>query len=101
MNRIALGADLTVTGIAQNKSGLDSALGDSHSVGAIELDLAEVTAFDSAGLQLLLSLWHAAAENGRAVVLHNTPRSVAAVLEEFDVADRFKTGAGAPLMDKA
>lgn len=92
MNRITLTADLTIAGVARHKAGLEQALADPRARDAIQLDLQKVEAFDGAGLQLLLSFWHAAAENGRDVVLHNTPAAITAVLEEFDVADRFKTG---------
>jgi len=95
MNAIAMHAEVTIAGVVRQLSGLQHALEVAQSEGAIQLDLGRVRAFDGAGLQLLLSLWHTAAENGCDVVLHNTPPCVATVLEELDVADRFKFGDGA------
>ena len=92
MNGIALHAELTIAGAVRQLSALDHALDFAQTDGAVQLDLGRVRAFDGAGLQLLLSLWHTAAENGCEVVLHNTPPCVAGMLEELEVADRFKIG---------
>ena len=92
MTAIAMHAELTIAGVARQLCGLEHALDSGQSEGAIQLNLGRVRAFDGAGLQLLLSLWHTAAENGCDVVLHNMPPCVASVLEELEVADRFKIG---------
>jgi ABC-type transporter Mla MlaB component len=55
----------------------------------IELDLAKVAEMDGAGLQLLLTFWHAAAEFGCSVMLRNVLPSLRDKLLVLDVADRF------------
>ena len=57
----------------------------------LEIDLSEVSEFDSAGLQLLLAARQAAAEAGRALRLHEPSPAVREVFELLCLAACFDT----------
>ena len=99
MSRIAVSGALTANEVARLQPGLQQALQSGLAQGAVEIDLGEVSDFDGAGLQLLLGFWHAATESGCDVILVDTPIVVATVLDEYDVADRFKTTRRAAIPD--
>ena len=76
---------------------LNACMASNPEQGVLEIDLTQVTEFDGAGLQLLLSLARTAKEHDLLISLCQVPVCVSRVLQEFDVASRFlMTRSGAP-----
>ena len=92
-NVIALDGELTIYRAAQLKPLLLAAL---PGTGPIELDLAEVTEVDTAGVQLLLLLRREALAAGRTLHLLNPSLAVAEAFELLDLGARFDEGVAAP-----
>lgn len=82
--RIALEGEFTIQNAVQMRERLLAALAASETV---ELDLAGVTEFDSAGLQLLLAAGKSAKAAGRLLRIVATSPSVAEVLEFLALGD--------------
>jgi anti-anti-sigma factor len=80
---LAIEGELTIYRAAELRQALLAALGDGAG-GDLEIDLAAVTEFDSAGVQLLMAARKSAAARGRALrLVHHSP----AVLDAFAVLD--------------
>lgn len=79
-------ADLTIYHALEHKDALLAALAD---CATLELDLAQVEAIDSAGLQLLFLLDHEARRAGKALRLVAPSPAVADAIALCNLADRF------------
>lgn len=79
---LALAGELTIQTAAERKAALVEALDHAEQAGAtgLDLDLAEVTELDTAGLQLLLMLQREAAHRGCRVRLAAMSQTVTDVL---------------------
>lgn len=79
-------ADLTIYHALEHQDALLAALAD---CGALDLDLAQVEAIDSAGLQLLLLLAREAQRAGKSLRLVAPSPAVADAIALCNLADRF------------
>jgi anti-sigma B factor antagonist len=86
---MAIDGELTVFTVEAWKARLSQALGE-H--GTLAVDLAAVTEFDSAGLQLLAALKREGDAQGRTVVLCNPAPAVADVLALYRLQAPFGIG---------
>lgn len=97
MPPIPLAGELTIYRVAEFCSLLQAALlpGGADPCPVV-LDLRQVTEFDGAGLQLLLTLARWTADQGSVLELSAAPGFVLNLLEAFGVAGRFKINAEDP-----
>lgn len=90
MSQITLSGELTIYQVASIKQTLLQGLQQGNfGQQPLELNMAEVSEVDGAGLQLLLALARSALEFGASVRLLQVPPPVAAMLAECGVAGRF------------
>ncbi|MFY9514254.1 MAG: STAS domain-containing protein [Rubrivivax sp.] len=82
--------ELTIYRAAELRGVLLAALASSVQEGGdLEIDLAGVTEFDSAGVQLLLAAQNSARQSQRALRLKNASPAVREVFETLDLAAHF------------
>ena len=81
-NQVSIDGELTIFTAADLKARLLAALDDSS---AIEVDLAQVTEMDSAGLQLLIATKRQAGASGKAIRFLGHSPAVQDVLELTDL----------------
>lgn len=86
---LALAGELTICSVTDFKALLQAKLCDHGDTGEITLDLAGITECDGAGIQLLLAFSRTAAVLGVRVVLSQVPATLAAVLAEYGLGERF------------
>ena len=81
--------ELTIYRAAELAAAMKAALAEVPAGAALELDLAEVTEMDSAGVQLLLAARRSADESGRVLRLAGTSPAVAEVFQTLQLASHF------------
>ncbi len=87
VKRLVLEGELTIYGAAELQARLVAALADAPE--GLEIDLADVTELDSAGVQLLMATQRAARVSGRTLTFHAPSDAVRDVIELFDLAAFF------------
>lgn len=90
---VVLDGELTITGAAGHHATLLAALAQPDE--ALVLDLSEVEACDSAGIQLLLATRRSLAAQGRALRLAGLSDSVVQALRTYGLEAMFRSQAGA------
>ena len=95
MSQLALSGELTIYSAVEVSQNLLSAVQQAQqTAGPLELDLAEVSELDGAGLQLLLSTAKSVAEWGAGVTLSRVPPHIQEVLESYHLSNRFTQATG-------
>lgn len=90
---VRFGAEMTIGHAAAHRETLLGALAARPA--ALELDLSEVTEFDSSAAQLLLAARHSAAQQGLPLQLLATSGEVRAALAVFGIDHLFNASHGA------
>ena len=88
-NCLRIEGELTIYRAAELAAAMKAALAGVPAGAALELDLAEVTEMDSAGVQLLLAARRSADESGRVLRLAGTSPAVAEVFQTLQLASHF------------
>lgn len=88
---LALGPELTVAHAAELRERLLATIADGRT--SLALDLAGVTDFDSAGVQLLLATRRTLAERGGVLTLTAASSPVRGALDVFGLTDTLATAA--------
>lgn len=83
---LVLPAELTI----YHAAALRAQFADALAAGQSRFDLAQVTEFDSAGLQLLLAARRSAVQDGRAIEFANAPRVVLEVAATYALDERLE-----------
>lgn len=83
---LAMPTEMTIYHAAELRTVLLAAV----DAGTVRLDLAQVTEFDSTGLQLLLAARRSARANGRHLELVNMPRVVLDVCSTYGLDETFE-----------
>ncbi|MET3105262.1 anti-sigma B factor antagonist [Oxalobacteraceae bacterium GrIS 2.11] len=89
MEPIIVNGSFTIENVGSLQEQMRAALANGTASQSIEIDLAQVSEFDGAGMQLLLAFQHAVSSAGAQLNLINMTEVVAASLQRFDVAQRF------------
>jgi anti-anti-sigma factor len=90
-----LSGELTIYSAVEVSGTLLAALQQAQqTAGPVQLDLAEVTELDGAGMQLLLSTAKSVAEWGATVSLSRVPPPIQAILDSYHLANRFTQATG-------
>ncbi len=88
--------ELTIYRAAELRAALKDALDGLPAGGALEIDLAEVTEMDSAGVQLLMSARRTARETRRTLRLQGHSRAVREVFDTLQLDACFADDAALP-----
>jgi anti-anti-sigma factor len=88
-NALRIAGEFTIYRAAELAAEMKSVLAALPAGAAFEIDLAEVTEMDCAGVQLLLAARRSAVEAGRALRLGGRSPAVAEVFETLQLASHF------------
>ena len=88
-NGLRIEGELTIYRAAELAAAMKAALAEVPAGAAFELDLAEVTEMDSAGVQLLIAARRSANESGRRLRVAGRSPAVAEVLRTLQLASHF------------